>query len=328
MTLLGKLLVVFNLAFALLLAAWSFSIYANAIEWTVPKDAKSEPPKLGEFDIRAAKLDALWKGVAPAQAEWLSARGNLADRETRLAAERAWYDKEIRFVLSGPAKGKGISEVAVAAKDDPKAGVLKGQILLDNQGYPLLVPLRDRANKPLQLLSLAEYNVEDGNILKEIGLEMARHVKQIDAANKLTDKIIGDKAKGIRGLQQRINDERAKNVDDAGRDGPGPAAAHQHAGGGAVDQQTARADEKADRGIEENESGQQVRAPLAAWRQAEQAARIGEIALDRKWKEGISAAPARIGGTSARRGCRTIGRRATACGVGPSRGPRHKGDGP
>ena len=63
MTLLGKLLVVFNLAFALMLAAWSFSIYANGIDWTVPKDAKSEPPKLGEFAIRAAKLDELWKGV-------------------------------------------------------------------------------------------------------------------------------------------------------------------------------------------------------------------------------------------------------------------------
>ena len=42
---------------------------------------------------------------------------------------------------------------------------------------------------------------------------MRGHEEQIEEANKLTDKIIGDKAKGIRGLQQRINDERAKNVE-------------------------------------------------------------------------------------------------------------------
>lgn len=214
MTLFGKLLLVFNLAFALLLAAWSFNIYANGIDWTDRKDTKTEPPTLGEFAIRADRLGELWKGVAPAQKEWQSARGSLADEESRLAAERIWYDKEIRFVLSGPAKGKGLSEVAIAAKDDPPS-VLKGQILLDDQGFPKLVPvpLRDRMNNPLQLLSLAEYNEEDAKIMESIGNEMAEHVKQIDEANKLTDKIIGDKTKGIRGFQQRINDEKAKNAE-------------------------------------------------------------------------------------------------------------------
>jgi hypothetical protein len=200
MTLLGKLLVVFNLGLALMLAAWSFSIHANGIDWTDKKDDKSVPPRKGEFRKRAEKLDELWKGVAPAQADWLRARDALADKETRLAAERVWYDTQISYVLSGPAKG--ISEVLFAPKGDAKAG----QIVLDNQGLPTLAP------NPLLLLSLREYNEEEGKILAAIANELAQHQKQIDDANKLTDQIIGDKAKGVRGLQERINDEKVKNA--------------------------------------------------------------------------------------------------------------------
>jgi hypothetical protein len=204
MTRFGKLLVVFNLGLALMLAAWSFSIYANSIDWATPKT--------GQFAIRAAKLDELWKGVAPVQADWLSARQKLANEETHLVAERVWYDQQLHYVLNGPAKGKGIGEIAVAAKDDPNTRVQKGQILLDDKGNPLLVPPRDPMNNPLQLLSLKEYNDEDKDLLRSIQDVMDKNEKQIEEANKLTDLIIGDKAKGIRGFQQRINDEQAKNA--------------------------------------------------------------------------------------------------------------------
>lgn len=202
MTLFGKLLLVFNLAFALLLAAWSFNIYANGIDWTDKKDDKSTPPRMGRFAVRAAQLKELWDGVAPAQTDWQKARGKLGKAEADLAAHRAWYDKQIRFVLMGPAKGTGITEVAIQ----------KGKIVIGDDGLPTMVPPKDRMGNPLQLLSLAEYNVEEEKILKDIGLEMATHADQIDKANKLTDKIIGDKDKGIRGLQERINDEKIKDA--------------------------------------------------------------------------------------------------------------------
>ena len=211
MTLYGKILVLLNLGLALMLAAWSFSIYANGIDWTDRKDDKSTPPKMGQFAIRAARLDELWKRVAPVQKDWLEERTDLATEEKALAAERLWYDKEIQYVLNGPAKGKGILEVALAPQDDPQTGVKKGQILLDNQGLPQLAPIRDPNNAPLQLQSLAEYNKENENVLREISEVMAAHVAQIVEANQLTDKIIGDKEKGIRGYQQRINDEQTKN---------------------------------------------------------------------------------------------------------------------
>jgi hypothetical protein len=208
MTRYGKILVFLNLGLAIMLAAWSFNIYANGIDWT---DHKT--PRMGQFAIRAAKLDELWKSVPPVQKDWLDQRAALAKEEKSLADERTWYDNEIRYVLAGPAKNKGIFDVALADQDDPNTGVKKGQILLDAQGLPQLVPIRDPENKPLQLQSLAEYNKEDDGILKDIEQLVAQHSAQIAEATALTDKIIGDKAKGVRGLQQRINDEQAKNAD-------------------------------------------------------------------------------------------------------------------
>ena len=213
MTRFGKVLVLLNLGLALMLAAWSFNIYANGIDWTDRKDAKSTPPRMGQFAVRAAKLDELWKSVPPVQQDWLRDRGALAKEEKSLADERAWYDKEIRYVLVGPAKNKSIFDVAIAANDDPKSGVKRGQVLLDAQGLPQLQPIRDPLNNPLQLQSLAEYNKEEDSILQEIEKLIAAHSANIAESIALTDKIIGDKEKGVRGLQQRINDEQAKNAD-------------------------------------------------------------------------------------------------------------------
>lgn len=212
MTRLGKILVLLNLGLAVMLAAWSFNVYNNGIDWTDRKDTKSTPPRTGRFAVRDAKLKDLWNGLSPAESDWMRERERLAKEESGLAVERVWYDKEIRYVLAGPAKNRGIREVALAGQDNDKLGVKKGQVLLDNQGNPQLVPIRDPAGNALQLQSLAEYNKEDESVLKEIANQIELHQKQIADANALTDKIIGDKAKGIRGLQQRIYDEQDKNV--------------------------------------------------------------------------------------------------------------------
>ena len=213
MTLFGKILVLLNLALALTLAAWSFNIYANGIDWTDRKDTKSTPPRIGQFAVRAATLEELWKGAPAVQIDWLRERDKLAGEEKLLADERVWYDKEMLHVLNGPARNKSVLQVAIAAQDDERTGVRKGQVLLDDQGHPKLVPVLDPAGNPLHLLSLREYNEENDRILKEIADQIAQHEKQIAEANALTDRIIGDKGKGIRGLQQRINDEQAKNAD-------------------------------------------------------------------------------------------------------------------
>jgi hypothetical protein len=208
MTLFGKLLVLFNLAFGLVLAGWAFSLYANGIDWS---DRKEGNVPVGEFAIHEAQLDELWKAVPPSQDDWRKNRDALQKVEASLAADRDWYDKEMRHVFIGPTKDQPVGQIVSAAKDDPKTGVKKGQVLLDDKGFPQLAPLKDRTGKPLE--SLAEYNEKDNKILLALEEVMKKHEMQIAEANELTDKIIGNKDKGIRGLQKRIEDERAKDAD-------------------------------------------------------------------------------------------------------------------
>ncbi|HWG45769.1 MAG TPA: hypothetical protein VN688_23610 [Gemmataceae bacterium] len=210
MTLFGKALVFFNLAFSLLLAAWAFNLYANGIDWSDHKGTKPGE-SVGEYALHETQLDEMWKGIPPAQTTWLASRKKLLNEESLLVADRVWYDKEMKHVWVSANAATPVGEITVAAKDDPKAGVKKGQILLDDKGYPSLKPLNDRAGNPL--LALAEYNKRDDDILKSIADVLDKHEKQIKEANDLTDLITGDKAKGIRGFQQRIVDEKVKNAD-------------------------------------------------------------------------------------------------------------------
>jgi hypothetical protein len=210
MTLLGKALVFFNLAFSLLLAAWAFNLYANGIDWSDHKGGKPGEA-VGEYSLHEAQLDELWKSIPPAQTTWLTERNKLLKEESLLVADRVWYDNEMRHLFITANAANPVGEIAVAAKDDPKTGVKKGQILLDDKGVPLLAPLRERGGNPL--LALAEYNKQDEDIVKSIQDVVDKHEKQIDEANKLTDLITGDKTKGTRGFQQRIVDEKIKKAD-------------------------------------------------------------------------------------------------------------------
>ena len=70
MTLLGKILVLVNLGIAVMLAAWSFSIYASGVDWTAIKSKGTPSVPIGQFAIREDKLTELWKSVAPAQGDW------------------------------------------------------------------------------------------------------------------------------------------------------------------------------------------------------------------------------------------------------------------
>ncbi len=209
MTLFGKLLVYFNLAFSLLLAAWSFSLYANGIDWS--SSGKPGEP-IGEYAIHEAQLDELWKGVPPAQANWLSERKKLLGDESHLVADRVWYDKEMKHLFVTATAADPVGDITVAVKDDDNAGIRKGQVLLDAKtGLPVLTPAKERAGNPLQ--ALAVYNKQDDDVLQSLQTVLKKHEGQIEEANKLTDLIIGDAKIGRRGFHQRILDEQAKNAD-------------------------------------------------------------------------------------------------------------------
>jgi hypothetical protein len=210
MTKLGKALVLFNLAFGLMLASWAFSLYANGIDWS---DRKGKTPGEagGEYAVHEAQLDELWKGIPPAQANWLDERQKVLNEEARLAAERAWYDVEMKHLYVAANAANPIGEIAFAQKDDDKNAIRKGQILLDDKGHPQLVPLRDPAGNPL--LSLAVYTKKDEDTLQSLEAVNKKQQEQIEKANELTDLIIGDDKAGRRGLYRRYLDEKAKDED-------------------------------------------------------------------------------------------------------------------
>jgi hypothetical protein len=209
MTMLGKALVLFNLAFSLMLAGWAFSLYANGVDWS-DKKGKSPGEAVGEYAIHEMQLDELWKGIPPAQANWLSGRQKILYEETRLADERSWYETEMKHLFVTANAANPVGQIAFAPKDDERNGIKKGQILLDDKGHPLLVPLKDATGNPLQ--SLAFYTKQDDDILQSLQAVLQKHQEQIDEANKLTDQIIGDEKTGRRGLHRRIADEKNKNA--------------------------------------------------------------------------------------------------------------------
>ncbi len=209
MTRLGKFLVFFNLGFSLLLATWAFSLYANGIDWS-NRPAKGDQPA-GLFKVKEDQLKELGQGLPPAQAAWLEARQILRVEETQLVQDRKWYDEQMNHLFVSANAQNPVREIAVAPRDDEKAGIRRGQILLDKEGRPVLNPVTDPAGKPLQ--SLTVYNSQDEQILQAIETIRQNREKQINKAKELTDLIIGDPTKGVRGLWQRILDEKAKNAD-------------------------------------------------------------------------------------------------------------------
>jgi hypothetical protein len=218
MTLLGKILLLFNLAFSVLLAGWAFTVYADRIDWTKKKGKASEfgpAAQSGEFAVRDERLKELQKNLGSAQVRWRVARANLRDEEARRVADRIWSENEMKHLTKTATPDKDpVGEMVVAAKDDPAKGLRKGQVELNDKGEPQLVPAKDAAGNPLG--SLDAYNDKDAKTLQSLDQVLARLNAQIEEANKLTDQIIGakDAAGNVvsRGLHERIRDEKAKRA--------------------------------------------------------------------------------------------------------------------
>jgi hypothetical protein len=209
MTMLGKILVVLNFGFSLLLAIWSFTLYVNRIDWSDKpgKSDGSEPP--GELARANEDLKRAWSGVRPAEASWRSAATELAQAERERALDRVWFGQQKQHALTAATAANPVTMVSYAEKADPKQGLTKGQILIDPRtGHPVMVPAKDLSDKPLA--SLDSYVKLDEVVSRDlIGvLQKQQDVAEQDA--KLTLKLVGDQAQNIKGLQQRLQDEKKK----------------------------------------------------------------------------------------------------------------------
>lgn len=201
MTSLGKWLVLVNLALSLMMATWAQGVYSNRIDWTNQKGKDGAPD--GELVRRVARVKELGEAFAPAGAAWNGGRAINATLDAQRAKSRQWYADELAF-LRTKANKDAAAQVVVLDKGQPK--------LIDPPGDKgetvALVPGKDRFNQPL--LSLSAYNLAEEALLGAIEQKSKDLAKAIQQDTDLTNQLAGDPEKGIKGLQQRILDERAK----------------------------------------------------------------------------------------------------------------------
>ncbi len=222
MTVFGKLLVFFNLAFSLLLMIWALAVWTNRIDFSNTKATGDQVA--GEWTKRDEVLKGLWEGVRPAEVTWRAGRDAVAAQETQQAAEWAWYHAELNHArvvtvadrddaVFDVKKGQAypVRVVRYAERDDDKLGVRKGLVDLDPKTkLPLMAVAKDRAGKDLQ--PLAFYDAELAKILGMLVEVQDKHLTQIKEAKDLTDQITGVEG-GPKGLQQRVREEKQKRED-------------------------------------------------------------------------------------------------------------------
>jgi len=195
MTLFGKVLVFVNLIFSLMMATWAFGVYSNRIDWSNNPAKGDQPP--GELVSRLAEVRDLQVGLGRAEANWRQARTDLLTREALRDGDRLWYVAQFEHLRTG------------ATEQTPARTVVLVNSLpvLDpaNANRPTMKAVNDRSDKPLR--SLAAYNQEWENARDQVAAALAEYSKLVEEDSELTAKLIGPK-----GMQQQLDDERAKQA--------------------------------------------------------------------------------------------------------------------
>jgi hypothetical protein len=236
MTVFGKIMVFVNLALSLLMAIWAFGVWSNRIDFS---DVQATAERAaGESRRRATEIDTLSKSLLTDRSgdlsNWARTREALLRQEQERQWARGWYLDELAKLAGTVPTDKPAQDVVYAAADspagtDPEVVVTRGQILLekDDKGHvrPKLEDARDVAGNPAKFRALAPYVKEEEKTLEEVQKVQAKHEENIQAAIKLTQELAGTPAdpvagtKEVKGLQQRLIDERKKRADVEAEEG-------------------------------------------------------------------------------------------------------------
>jgi hypothetical protein len=208
MTFLGKTLLLLNFACSLILAVWSFTLYSNHIDWT-DKPAKGDAPP-GELARTSELLKKLGEDLRSAEAAWRSAGAELKAAEEHRGTDRVWYLQHRQHALIGATAASPVQEVVYLTTPDPRSGLKKGQIRTDPRtGLPLMQVAKDDNDKPL--LALSYYGTQEETLSRDLMAVLQKLHDLADEDTRLTAKLVGDPARGIKGLHQRLEDERKKH---------------------------------------------------------------------------------------------------------------------
>jgi hypothetical protein len=203
MTRLAKILIFVNLAFSFGMMAWALALYTNRVDFSNNKAQGDQPA--GELVKRVERIEELKAAFRPAETAWLNARTSVQGLEARRAADHDWYASELVFLRTGataanPARAV-VYELGSPAPDTKDPGRAK------------MKPATGPMNQPLESLKAYEGQLKDAHDL--LARETERYEKAIKEDTDLTNKLAGYKDKDdkeVKGLRQRIVDERAKLV--------------------------------------------------------------------------------------------------------------------
>ena len=207
MTLFGKMLVLLNAALSLGAASWALALYGARVDWSNNKAKEGKPA--GQLVARQDQVKELNAALQAAQPPRANARGVLALYDQKLFKDRRWYENELNHfrTVATPTDPARV----VVYEDGKAAPQRKGLVRLDPQtGLPALEKGTDRSGKPLG--SPRFYDEAQKSALEAFEAES----KKLDAETKKdidnTTLLAGDPDASKKGLQQELNEEKAKRA--------------------------------------------------------------------------------------------------------------------
>jgi len=196
MTLFGKILVVLNLMLSIVMVSVAFALYTHRLDWS----SKGGGDKVqGVVTALNNKIKNTWLDLAAAEARWKTSSVTLARFEQQRPKNAKWFSDELKALEVGP--------------DDIRQVVFNnGQVVLDQQpqnfGLPTLENAKDSLGQPLKFRTF--YLTQLKGLDEAIKMQMDSLNKLIQEDTELTARLTGDPDKGLKGLYQRIVDEKDK----------------------------------------------------------------------------------------------------------------------
>jgi hypothetical protein len=180
MTLFGKILVVVNLVFSLVLFGWAFGVYTQRIDWSNKKGTKG-PEDRGELAKRQETYNELWRALDPAEKRQKLAAGTLGNLEGERNVDRPLHKQRLEQLRT------------LATDMDPaqSASIQDGKVVMAPADF------KDRDNKGPR--SLAYYERELTVKSGLINDEMTAFENLVKQDNDLLNQLVGEK-----GLRERL----------------------------------------------------------------------------------------------------------------------------
>jgi hypothetical protein len=202
MTFLGKLLLMINLAFSLVMGVAAFGLWANNLDYGPEAKGKSQQPP-AKVTATAKEITELVATRGAVEGSWRSARAELLKSQAQRQAELVWYANQLKVLQHGdPTRPGEAAQLRAVVLDKHLPVVAVGAV------DPLqMAPVNDAAGQPLNqasvyLTKLKAARESNADVLANLNKELLED-------QRLTNLLTGTPEKKG-GLRQQIIDERLK----------------------------------------------------------------------------------------------------------------------